>query len=214
MAASTAPVLMEHPELPRSDKSSIIRGGQAFKARCVSCHSLNLAGYEPVLKQVGLTKELMPVHDVTAWQGHPPPDLSLVARTRGTNWVYTYLHSFYQDPKNPKGYNNLLMPNANMPAVLSDLQGSYVLGNMLDDVAGIPHAQHWFAYLKQERPGAMTMNEYSNYVLDLVNFLDYVSEPYKFERERIGWKVILFLLIFAVLARMLYKSYWQELKVE
>ena len=210
MHAAVSPVLLEHPQLPTKDKLSLVRGGEAFKNRCVSCHSLNLAGYEPLLAEVGLDKSIMPQHDPVAWQGHPPPDLSLVARTRGTGWIFTYLHSFYNDPENPKGYNNLLMPNASMPAVLSDLQGSFILSDKYKNIAGIPHKAHWFAYLEQEQEGSLTSEEYEQYVLDLVNFLDYVAEPYKNERINLGWKVISFLLAFAVVARMLYHSYWRS----
>lgn len=117
LAVSSINVLLEHPSLPTADKGSLMRGGEIFKSRCLSCHALMYAEYDPLVQELGISKEIMPKHSLAAWQGHPPPDLSLVARTRGTDWVYTYLHSFYKDPQNPKGYNNLLMPNANMPAV-------------------------------------------------------------------------------------------------
>lgn len=210
-AASPVPVLLEHPDLP-DIKSSVLSGALAFKQRCVSCHSLRLAGYDSVLRKQGLTVDIMPVHEPSAWQGHPPPDLSLVARTRGADWIYTYLHSFYDDPSNPKGYNNLLMPNASMPAILSDLQGKLVRVDTALEIDGIPHPSHWFSYLRQEKAGSMTPEQYSLYVLDIVNFLDYVAEPYRSKREALGWKVILFLLCFSLVARLLYKSYWQDLK--
>lgn len=212
LMASGSKVLLEHPDLLRSDSAAIIRGGQAFKARCVGCHALSLAEHAPILVAVGLTPELMPKHNAAAWQGHPPPDLSLAARSRGTDWIYTYLHSFYKDPSNSKGYNNLLMPNASMPAVLSDLTGVYVLADKGMDIAGVPHASHWFSALEQEEAGSLTPELFSYYVLDLVTFLDYVAEPYRSEREELGWKVLLFLLGFSLVARLLYRSYWDNIK--
>lgn len=204
-------LLLEHPRLLRHDLQALKRGAEAFKSRCISCHSLRLAVHAPLLSDIGITEEMMPNHDISAWQGHPPPDLSLVARSHSTDWVYTYLHSFYKDPSNVKGYNNLLLPNASMPNVLSDLSGVYVKTDEQEILHGIPHARHWYAYLKQERSGAMTPELFSYYVLDLVSFLDYIAEPQREERQALGWKVILFLLCFAVLARMLYNSYWSEI---
>lgn len=210
-AGSAPPVLLEHPELLRKDQQAIQRGALAFKERCVSCHALSLAGYAPILAEVGLTPELMPKHNLAAWQGHPPPDLSLVARTRGTDWVYTYMHSFYQDPKSTMGYNNLLLPNSAMPAVLSDLSGVYVLAKQPVPIIGVRHAKHWYAYLEQDKAGSLSPELYSYYVLDLVNFLDYVAEPYRAQREALGWKVLLFLVAFAVVAYKLYKAYWRKI---
>lgn len=203
-------VLLEHPKLLRHDQESILRGAKAFKTRCISCHSLSLAEHAPLLADAGITLAMMPIHDKSSWQGHPPPDLSLVARSRGTDWIYTYLHSFYKDPSNAKGYNNLLMPNANMPNILSDLSGVYIKSN-INESHGVPHARHWFAYLEQESAGSMTPELFSYYVLDLVHFLDYVAEPQREQRQELGWKVILFLLCFAFVARLLYKSYWSEI---
>lgn len=212
LIAAPSNVRLEQPQILRSDTASILRGAKAFKGRCLSCHALQYAGYAPLIKAAGITSADMPQHLADAWQGHPPPDLSLVARVRGNAWVYTYLHSFYKDPNNHKGYNNLLMPNTSMPAILSDLSGVYVLNSKPEQVYGVQHLKPWFAYLEQESSGSLSPELYSYYVLDLVTFLDYVAEPYRHEREHIGWKVLSFLFVFALIARLLYKSYWQEVK--
>jgi ubiquinol-cytochrome c reductase cytochrome c1 subunit len=116
------------------------------------------------------------------WFGTTPPDLSLVARSRGPDWIYTYLRSFYKDESRPFGVNNKILVNASMPDVL------------------------W--KLKQTK----TTKEFNQDVRDITNFLDYVGEPAKLIRVDLGYKVMGFLFILFILAYLMKKEYWKDVK--
>ena len=132
--------------------------------------------------------------------GVMPPDLTLTARSRGSDWIYTFLLSFYKDESRPFGANNKLYPNVNMPHVLWHMEGVKEPTNQsLTD----------FKYISA---GSMSYSEYKSSITDLVNFLTYVSEPAQLDRYRIGFWVILFLLIFSALAYLLKVEYWKDIK--
>ena len=132
--------------------------------------------------------------------GVMPPDLTLTARSRGSDWIYTFLLSFYKDESRPFGANNKLYPNVNMPHVLWYMEGVKEPTNQsLTD----------FNYISA---GSMSYSEYKSSITDLVNFLTYVSEPAQLDRYRIGFWVILFLLIFSALAYLLKVEYWKDVK--
>jgi ubiquinol-cytochrome c reductase cytochrome c1 subunit len=147
--------------------------------------------------------------DSTDWFGKPPPDLTLMARERGTNYLYSYLHGFYQDKTRPWGVNNLYLPGTAMPHILYYRQGLQkpVYKNEKD-----PHgnAQMVLSGVEPMIPGTMKPEEYDQYVRDIVNFLDYASEPIKATRESMGIFVVLFLLVFFVFAYLLKKEYWKD----
>ncbi|MEI7997033.1 MAG: cytochrome c1, partial [Methylococcaceae bacterium] len=142
-------------------------------------------------------------HDAEKWFGTQPPDLSLIARSRGADWLYSYLKSYYIEPGSPTGVNNLIFEDTAMPNPLWQLQGEQ-------------HAESrktiWGDYTKLvlEEPGTLSEREFDRFVNDLVNFLVYVGEPVQLERERIGKYVIFFLLMFLVIAYMLKKEYWKD----
>lgn len=143
--------------------------------------------------------------DAAKWFGAPPPDLSLVGRSRGADWIYTYLKSFYLDPKRPTGVNNTAFPNVGMPHVLWELQGWQKLEEH-DNGHG-----HVEKKLHLAEPGTMSAAEYDIVVRDLTNFLTYVSEPAQLHRKTYGVFTLIFLAFFTVLAYMLKKEYWKDI---
>jgi ubiquinol-cytochrome c reductase cytochrome c1 subunit len=153
----------------------------------------------------------MPAEKARVWFGNAPPDLSLIARSRGVDYVYTFLKSFYADPSRPTGANNALLANTVMPNVLAVRQGEQL--PRYEDRAGAdgrptPH----LVALDPGAPGEMTAEEFDGFVRDTVAFLEYVSEPAKAQRKALGVWVVLFLLMFTVFAYLLYKEYWKDVK--
>ena len=182
-----------------SDLNSLQRGARNFFNYCAGCHSLKYIRYNQIAKDIGLDKnqllenliftEAKPEDFVTNnmlpadsshWFGKAPPDLSLITRSRGTDQVYNFLRTFYKDSNSPTGVDNGTLPGTSMPNVL---------------------------WLVQEQSNE---KEFDQFTLDIVNFLDYVSEPIQSERKRVGIWVILFLLIFLVFSYGLYKDIWKE----
>jgi len=152
----------------------------------------------------------MPAEDSATWFGAPPPDLTLVARVRGPEWIYTYMRTFYADESKTFGVNNLVFPNVGMPHVLEGLQGtprlSYesvmVDGQMVERPNG----------LSTDGNGALNAEEYDAAIRDLVNYLEYVGEPSRLKSESIGRNVLIYIVIFFVLALLLKKEYWRDVK--
>jgi len=201
------------------DKASLQRGARTFVNYCLSCHGAAYMRYNRMGSDLGISDELvrenllfaadrvgdlmttsMSPEQARAWFGIAPPDLSLVARSRGPNWVYTYLRSFYADEKTATGWNNTLFPNVAMPHVLYSWQGSQRPLFDNDELEG-------FEIVK---PGQMSAVEYDTAMRDLTNFLVYLAEPAKLVRYDIGIWVLLFLVIFGALAYLLKKEYWKD----
>jgi ubiquinol-cytochrome c reductase cytochrome c1 subunit len=154
----------------------------------------------------------MPAADAEAWFGKTPPDLSLMARARGKDYLYQFLKTFYLDPTRQTGANNLRLPTTAMPDVLSALEGLKVA--VFKDVTrseggGLMHEQV-FDHFEQVAPGRLTAAEYDGFVRDTVNFLDYVSEPTQTARRALGVWVVLFLLVFTWLAWLVKREYWKD----
>ena len=205
------------PNDPR-DLVSLQSGARTYMNYCLGCHGMQFMRYEG-LKDIGLTEaqikdNLMftgekvgePIRiafnpkDAKAWFGVAPPDLSVIARSRGADWLYTYLRTFYRDPKTATGWNNAVFPNVGMPHALWQLQG---------EMNYDPATHKWTEISK----GAMTRTEYDATVRDLVAFLSYVSEPAASERKIIGIAVVLFLaLVLFPLTYWLKKEYWKDVK--
>jgi ubiquinol-cytochrome c reductase cytochrome c1 subunit len=153
----------------------------------------------------------MPPEQARIWFGNAPPDLSLIARSRGVDYVYTFLKSFYVDPSRPTGANNALLPNTVMPDVLTPFQGEQRARFEQRPGADGRAVQHLVA-LEPGTPGEMTAEEFDGFVRDTVTFLEYVSEPAKADRMSLGVWVVLFLLMFTGFAYLLYKEYWKDVK--
>jgi len=155
----------------------------------------------------------MPSKDAEVWFGKAPPDLTLMARARGTNYLYQYLKTFYADPSRQTGVDNLRFPSTAMPDVLSELSG--VKRAVFHDVmvkaeGGQFMHQQVFDHFESLAPGRLSDSEYDGFVRDTVNFLDYVSEPAQAERRALGVWVVLFLLVFTWLAWLVKREYWKD----
>jgi ubiquinol-cytochrome c reductase cytochrome c1 subunit len=211
--------------------ASLQRGARNFVNYCMGCHSARYVRYSRLAQDLGLSEQLVidnlmftgeRVHDTmrisvrpedaARWFGVPPPDLSLIARSRGTDYIYSFLRSFYLDPSRPNGVNNLVLPGTSMPHVLWDLQGlqAAVYDGESDAEHNAVHKR--FKQFRLERTGSLSPKEFDSFVRDTVNFLDYIGEPMQLERRSIGLRVLIFLLVFFLFAYFLKKEYWKDVK--
>ena len=216
------------PELPSAginlkDQASLQRGARLFFNYCVGCHSLKFQRYSRIADDLGLSEQEvmqnlnftggkfgdtvishMPEESASKWFGKAPPDLSLEVRARSADWVYGYLNSFYLDPSRPVGWNNTVFPNASMPFPLWELQGV--------QTAVMKHgSSDEIEKLELSTPGKLTPAQYQQATRDLTNFLAYVSEPAALQRHAYGFWVVLFLVVFTLLAYLLKKEYWKDI---
>jgi ubiquinol-cytochrome c reductase cytochrome c1 subunit len=153
----------------------------------------------------------MPAAQAAEWFGKAPPDLSLIARSRGVDYLSAFLHGFYADPSRPTGVNNTVLANTAMPHVLAGLQGLQEAEYELVTLEGGATEQRLVGF-KLDAPGELTPAEYDGFVRDTVNFLDYMGEPVKAKRERLGVWVVLFLLVLFLLAWLQKKEYWKDVR--
>lgn len=217
-----------------SDKEAMQRGAALFTNYCLSCHSAAYSRYNRVAKDLGIPDELMSENLIFTTDQHGertkvgslmkstmtteyaeaafgtvPPDLSLVARSRGTHWLYNYLRGFYIDETRPMGVNNGVFPAVGMPHVLAEMEGlKKPIKEMQDDGHGGQHEV--IVGFEKVSEGSMTTDEYDQAMYDLVAFLDYLAEPYKETRQRVGTGVLIFLFFFGILAYLLKKEYWKD----
>ena len=207
-----------------SDKASLRNGAHTFVNYCLSCHEASFMRYDRMAKDLGIDREtlkrdmmfaakkpgeLMTVHmsdeDAKAWFGVVPPDLSLTARSRGPDWIYTYLRGFYRDEGTATGWNNTLYPNVAMPHVLYEWEGMRTANfETSSDGAKV------LAGYDRLSPGTMSVQEYDSAISDLTNFMVYLAEPAKLVRYRIGFWVMVFMLVFVGLSYLLKKEYWRD----
>lgn len=226
--ASGAEVHLDHANIDPNNKNSLQRGARTFVNYCLSCHSAAYQRYsrlgadlgiseEDVIENLMFTGEKIGDHmdvavtklDAKNWFGAAPPDLTLVARVRGVDWLYTYLRTFYLDDSRPFGVNNRTFHNVGMPHVLWELQG-WQKPVYKTEIEHDGSEHQIIESLELVEPGTQSPVEYDRTVRDLVNFLAYMSEPIKQQRQSLGIKVILFLLVFFVLAYLLKKEYWKD----
>ena len=222
-------------EIDWSDKASMQSGARTFVNYCLSCHSAAYSRFNRVGADLGISDELVlenlifttdvngdktkvgslmkttmtPEYAENAF-GTVPPDLSLVARSRGVNWLYNYLRGFYVDESRAGlGVNNGVFSNVGMPHVLAELQGLQIPKYRTQlDAHG--EEQEVIAGFEIIVPGTMSKSEYDKTVYDLVAFLDYLAEPYKQTRKNVGTGVIIFLFVFLILAYLLKREYWKD----
>ena len=209
------------PHDPR-DMVSLQSGARTFVNYCLGCHSAQYVRYQG-LTAIGLSEQQirdhlmftadkigepmkgpMSIKEGKQWFGVAPPDLSVIARSRGADWLYTYLRTFYRDPKTTNGWNNAVFPNAAMPHALWMLQGDRRL-----EVAAGGHGHVDYKWSELSK-GSQSVTEYDTTVRDLVNFLVYVGEPHAASRKAIGVLTLFFLGVLFVLAYLLKKEYWKD----
>lgn len=225
------------------NQPSLQSGANTYMNYCIGCHSLKFQRYQRTADDLGIpedvAKELlihtgqkigehmvsaMPAEKAKAWFGAPPPDLTMVTRTRGGEWLYNYLRAFYLDESRPLGVNNKVFPNVGMPHVMLSVQGAVRSGCaqvpiMLPNGAErrdplVPGKalteEKCGELILDENSGGLSPEEFDQTIYDLVNFMTYVGEPYALERQRIGVYVLLFLVILFGFAYLLNREYWKD----
>jgi ubiquinol-cytochrome c reductase cytochrome c1 subunit len=211
-----------------ANRASVQRGARDFLNYCSGCHSLEYVRYSRIGKDLKIPPALlkqylvpadakptdyitspMPEKDAVAWFGKQPPDLSLIASERGADYLYQYLTTFYVDPSKSTGANNLALPNSAMPDVVSQLEGLKRAVFRKVEVDGT--TEEVFDHFVTVVPGSMSRAQFDAFARDIVNFLDYVSDPVQVERHTLGVWVVLFLLVFTWLAWLLKKEYWKDI---
>ena len=221
---------LDHANNDITDKESLRNGAATYMNNCLGCHQLQYQRYNRTFTDLGIDEKegietlmftgekvgdhitnTMPEKEAAAFFGAAPPDLTLVTRFRSSDWLYTYLRSFYADSARPFGVNNAVFKDVGMPHVFQQLQGVQELTAdakaMLqsDKVRPLTSAD-----LVLTQPGDLTPAEYDVVVRDLVNFLEYTGEPSKVERHRLGYWVLAFLVILFIFSYLLKKEYWRD----
>ncbi len=231
--AAGGAVHLDNMEPDHANKASLQRGAALFTNYCMGCHSMEYARYKRVADDLDIPVELYEENliftgakigelmknsmsqDMAAdWFGAPPPDLTLEARLRGEDWIYSYLRGFYQDESRPFGVNNVVFPSVGMPHVLAGLQGLCAVkpnigvepnvDPLSGDVRNGEICSEWAS------EGSMTSEEFDAAMYDLTNFLSYMGDPVKLERHRLGMFVLIFVAIFFIFAYLLNREYWKD----
>ena len=214
---------LDRAPIDTRDVISIQRGARTFVNYCLNCHSAQYMRFNR-LTALGLNDQeiidnlifaqakigdTMTVAlrraDAKQWFGVTPPDLSVVARSRGADWLYTYLRSYYRDDNTTTGWNNVVFPNVAMPHVLWDLQGQQTL-----EAKEGAHGGHAASELVLSKPGTLSRGEYDRLVADLVNYLVFMGEPERASRVRLGYMVLIVLVVLFALFYLLKREYWKD----
>ena len=207
--------------------ASLQRGARLYFNYCSGCHSIKYQSYSRLAEDLKLSPaevlgnfaftgakigdqvvSNMPASHAEQWFGKAPPDLSLEARSKGPDWIYTYLKSFYLDPSRPVGWNNTVFPGASMPNVLWELQGTQIAHYAPAKAGDEPAVEK----LELTSKGRLSPEEFDATARDLTSFLEYVGEPAALKREAVGVWVILYLAFFTFLAWLLNKEYWKDVR--
>ncbi|MEM7083522.1 MAG: cytochrome c1 [Pseudomonadota bacterium] len=221
--------------------ASLQRGARNFMNYCVGCHSMQYVRYNRIAEDLGMSEDqlrenlifgvdrvnsnvltAMTKEQSEGYFNAAPPDLSLTARSRGVDWIYTYLKSFYLDDSRTFGTNNKVLPGSSMPNVLWALQGQQVAvyrdedmlddnGNVVMDDSGNAKKVKVFDRFEQHTEGSMTPQEFSSFVRDTTAFMEYTAEPMKLKRQSIGFMVLGFLVLLGLLTYALKVEYWKDI---
>lgn len=216
---------LEPVEIDLRDKASLQRGVKVFVNYCLSCHSAAYMRFSRVAADLAIPEALMLERlmfatdkigdtmeiamqpaDAEAWFGVVPPDLSVIARSRGPDWLFAFLTSFYLDPSRPTGVNNLESKGTAMPHVLWEYQGWQRLAMPVGNAGRAAGPK-----LEITVPGRLPEREYKSMVRDLVSFLSYLAEPVKTLRQSVGIGVVLYLCVFLAVMYLLKKEYWKDI---
>lgn len=228
MASGGGGVALDKAKVDLQDRDSIRRGAKVFVSYCLNCHSAAFMRYGRIGQDLGMSDEEVMAEliktgvkvgdtmqvaiepdEAKRWFGTAPPDLSVISRARGEDWLYTYLRSFYRDESRPWGVNNAVFKDVAMPHVLWELQGlQEPVRETITDAEG--NKQEVVTGFKLVEQGKLSPEQYDATVRDLVSFLVYLGEPSKLQRQTLGKWVLLFLAVFAVLAYLLKREYWKD----
>jgi len=216
---------LPHSGTDLTDRASLQRGAQLFMNNCSGCHSLKYLRYSRMAEDLGLTEDevqnnlnftgakvgeqvqvALKEDQAKQFFGKMPPDLSVIARVRGSDWIFNYLKSFYLDESRPLGWNNTVYPNASMPNPLWQMQGLQHAEFGKADAAGERPVEK----LVLASPGTQTPEQFDQTARDITAFLEYAGEPAALQRQSMGVWVVLFLALFTFLAWLLKKEYWRD----
>lgn len=230
LASTGGGLHMEAAEIDPGNISSLQRGARNFMNYCSGCHSAQYVRYNTIGNYLELSEEQlidnlmfnadktfetiqasMPSDDARRWYGVAPPDMSLMARAKGADYIYNFLKSFYVSEDSPTGVNNLVLAGTSMPHVLWELQG-YQTANFSKHDNADGSVTTTFEGFEALSAGALDAEDYDEFVRDTVNFLAYVSEPVRSDRRKLGVWVLMFLIFFYILASMLKKQIWKDVK--
>jgi len=226
---------LDHAPIDLKDTASLQRGAKTFAHYCLSCHSASYMRYNRIGRDLGMTDEevsqelintrdekgdktklgalmkvAMPEDYAKHTFGTKVPDLTVMARAKGADYLYTYLRTFYLDDSRPTGVNNIAFPKVGMPHVLWQMQGLQKANFKTEtDAEGNEH--EIFEGMEIVQPGTMSTEEYDAFVADLVNFLVYMGEPVQLERRHLGIYVLIFLAVFGFIAYLMKKEYWKDI---
>lgn len=222
--AAGSGVKLQSVDIDLADFESMQKGAKHYVTYCLGCHSAKHMRYKRIAIDLEIDEDTvlaeiapegariydkmisaMDPHDSRKWFGITPPDLSLIARSRGADWIYSYLKGFYLDESKPLGVNNTIFKDVGMPNTLWKLQGTQTAAKQM------VNGQEVITFLKLSEKGTLSPKEFDTMVTELVNFLEYVGEPVQLERQRMGKYVLFFLLIFTIIAYLLKKEYWKDI---
>ena len=228
--AAGSGVALEPAEIDPDNVASLQRGARNFMNYCSGCHGAQYVRYNTIGKALDLTEEQlidnlmfnadktfetiqssMPSNDAKRWYGVAPPDLSLAARSKGVDYIYNFLRGFYIEEQSPTGVNNLVLEGTSMPHVLWELQG-YQTAKFSSHSNEDGSVTKSFEGFEAMNAGAMDAEDYDEFVRDTVNFLAYISEPIRSDRRKLGVWVLMFLIFFYIVASMLKKQIWKDVK--
>lgn len=219
-AAGAGPANLPSAPIDPRDGDSLRRGAAVFANYCQGCHSARHMRYDRMTEDLGIAPDQLRAHlmfsgetetavpmltamredDAREWFFQAvPPDLTLVARVRGVDWLYAYLRGYYRDPSRPTGWNNAVFENTAMPHALANLQG---VAEKNPDTGALALAA----------PGELSPGEYNLLAADLVNFLHYIAEPSRETRLTVGYAAMTFLLVLLLFAWLLYREYWRDVE--
>lgn len=220
---------LEPADIDPGNISSLQRGARNFMNYCSGCHSAQYVRFKTIGKYLELSEEQlvdnlmfnaektfetikasMPAEVAARWFGTPPPDMSLIARAKGADHIYNFLKGFHVDPESPTGVDNRVLPGTSMPHVLWELQGYQRAVYSEHEADGV--VSYHFEGFEPVTAGSMDAEHYDEFVRDTVNFLAHMGEPIRSERRKLGVWVLMYLMVFWVLAVMLKKQIWKDVK--
>jgi ubiquinol-cytochrome c reductase cytochrome c1 subunit len=224
----------EHADIDPNNIASLQRGARNFMNYCSGCHSAKYVRYSTIGKYLELTdaqlvdnlmfnaqktfetiNTAMPADDAARWFGTAPPDMSLMARSKGADYIYSFLKGFYVEPDSPTGVNNTVLAGTSMPHVLWELQGfqeAKFSEHTETDAEGNESTSVHFEGFEQLTHGSLNHEEYDAFVRDTVNFLAHIAEPMRSDRRKLGVWVLMFLAVFLVISIALKKEIWKDVK--
>ena len=220
---------LESADIDPGNISSLQRGARNFMNYCSGCHSAQYVRFNTIGKYLELSEEQlvdnlmfnaektfetiqasMPADDAARWYGTAPPDMSLMARAKGADYIYNFLKGFYLDADSPTGVDNTFLAGTSMPHVLWELQGFQRAIYEEHTVDGV--TKHELVGFEHVTTGSLDAEDFDDFVRDTVNFLSYISEPIRSERRKLGVWVLMYLIVFWVIAVMLKKQIWKDVK--